>query len=73
MHHHTKSDRPPVGDAVVPVEEGLRETKLALDLDPLSVETLGLAAQNEYFAHRYDLAIADLRKALRSRSIAAWR
>jgi Flp pilus assembly protein TadD len=46
------------------VEEGIAESKQAVELDPLSVEVSETAGQNFYFAHQYDLAIEQLRKTL---------
>jgi eukaryotic-like serine/threonine-protein kinase len=34
-------------------QEGIEESKRAQELDPLSIETNAVAAQNFYFAHRY--------------------
>jgi tetratricopeptide (TPR) repeat protein len=45
-------------------EEGIEESKRAQELDPLSIETNSVAAQNFYFAHRYDEAIDLFRKIL---------
>jgi eukaryotic-like serine/threonine-protein kinase len=46
------------------VEEGIAESKRAVELDPLSVEVSETAGQNFYYAHQYDLAIEQLRKTL---------
>ena len=46
------------------IEEGLAESKRALELDPLSVEVGGIVAQNYYFARRTDLALEQSRKVL---------
>ena len=37
--------------------EGIEESKRAQELDPLSIQTNSIAAQNFYFAHRYEEAI----------------
>jgi eukaryotic-like serine/threonine-protein kinase len=46
------------------VEEGIAESKRAVELDPLSVEVSETAGQNFYYARQYDLAIEQLRKTL---------
>jgi eukaryotic-like serine/threonine-protein kinase len=38
-------------------QEGIEESKRAQELDPLSIQTNATAAQNLYFAHRYEEAI----------------
>jgi TolB-like protein/DNA-binding winged helix-turn-helix (wHTH) protein/Flp pilus assembly protein TadD len=38
-------------------QEGIEESKRAQELDPLSIQTNAIAAQNFYFAHRYEEAI----------------
>jgi serine/threonine protein kinase/tetratricopeptide (TPR) repeat protein len=45
-------------------EEGIRESKRAQELDPLSIENNEVTASNFYFAHRYDEAIDQFRKTL---------
>ena len=45
-------------------EEGIAESKRAVELDPLSVEVNETAGQNFYYAHQYDLSIDQLRKTL---------
>ena len=45
-------------------QEGIEESKRALELDPLSTETDTVVGQNFYCAHQYDLAIDTLRKTL---------
>jgi TolB-like protein len=45
-------------------QEGIEESKRALELDPLSIETNTVAAQNFYFARRYDEAMDLFRKTL---------
>jgi serine/threonine protein kinase/Tfp pilus assembly protein PilF len=46
------------------VEDGIAESKRAVELDPLSVEISETAGQNFYFAHQYDLAIEQLGKTI---------
>lgn len=46
------------------VEEGIAESKRAVEIDSLSVEVSETAGQNFYYAHQYDLAIEQLRKTL---------
>ena len=46
------------------VQEGIAESKRAVELDPLSVEVSETAGQNFYHAHQYDLAIEQLHKTL---------
>jgi serine/threonine protein kinase/Tfp pilus assembly protein PilF len=46
------------------VEEGIAESKRAVELDPLSVEVSETAGQNFYYAHQYGLAIEQLHKTL---------
>ena len=45
-------------------QEGIEESKRALELDPLSTETDTVVGQNFYCARQYDLAIDTLRKTL---------
>jgi serine/threonine protein kinase/tetratricopeptide (TPR) repeat protein len=45
-------------------QEGIEESKRALELDPLSTETDTIVGQNFYCARQYDLAIDTLRKTL---------
>jgi eukaryotic-like serine/threonine-protein kinase len=45
-------------------QEGIEESKRALELDPLSIETDTIVGQNFYCARQYDLAIDTLRKTL---------
>jgi eukaryotic-like serine/threonine-protein kinase len=45
-------------------QEGIEESKRALELDPLSTETDTIVGQNFYCARQYDLAIETLRKTL---------
>ena len=45
-------------------EEGVEESRSALELDPLSTETDTVVGQNFYCARKYDLAIDTLRKTL---------
>jgi serine/threonine protein kinase/Tfp pilus assembly protein PilF len=45
-------------------QEGIAESKRALELDPLSTETDTVVGQNFYCARQYDLAIDTLRKSL---------
>jgi serine/threonine protein kinase/Tfp pilus assembly protein PilF len=45
-------------------QEGIEESKRALELDPLSTETDTVVGQNFYCARQYDLAVDTLRKTL---------
>jgi len=45
-------------------QEGIEESKRALELDPLSTETDTVVGQNFYCARQYDMAIDTLRKTL---------
>ena len=47
------------------VEEGIAESKRAVELDPFSVEVAETAGQNFYYAQQYDLAVEQLDKTLK--------
>ncbi len=46
------------------VEKGIQESRRAVELDALALDTNALAAQNLYFAHRYDQAIEQAQRTL---------
>lgn len=50
--------------SVGPAEDGIRESKRAVELDPLSTEAGMTHGANFYFAQQYGLAIDQLRKTL---------